>query len=222
MEPTRRTFLKATAAGLALGALPQALAQEGEQPEDLYGKYADLPAGQRGGGGYGGTTAGDIEGPFYREGAPFESALAPEGEPGRRLRLTGFVVRGLECTPVAGAVVDMWQANKEGHYDNDDPRKRPQGYHLRGRVRTDEKGRFEFTTVWPGHYQIGRDLWRPAHLHVKASGEGCAPLTTQLYFAGDPHNAKDRWFDPSRQLTPEEGEDGVWTAHYEIVLAKSE
>jgi len=222
-HPNRRAFLKTTAWTLAVGAAPLdrlAFGQKGDDapPADPYGAYADEAPLGRGSGGYGATTSPDIEGPFYRSGAPFRSDLAPEGARGRPLRLEGRVVKGLECVPVAGAVLDVWLADARGHYDNDDPRRPPRGYTLRGRVRVDDEAAFALDTIWPGRYRIGPDRWRPAHLHLKVTGPGCAPLTTQLYFADDPHNEGDPWFDPSRALAPEEDEEGVWVTRYEVVL----
>lgn len=219
----RREFLEHAALALTLAALP-ACAQ-GRDPSEV-GPYADYTQAKpvpQGAGGYGSTTAGDIEGPFYRPNAPFSERLAPAGEPGRPLHVSGRVVKGLACIPQAGAVVDVWQATAKGRYDNDDPRNQPaaNAFHLRGRVRTNAKGEFSFRTIWPGHYAIGRDRFRPAHLHVKASAKGCEPLTTQLYFKGDPHNAKDPWFDASRALDPKRDDEGVWRATYELVLEES-
>lgn len=56
------------------------------------------------------------------------------------------------------------------------------------------------TTVWPGQYDIGKGQRRPSHIHIKVSAPGFEDLTTQMYFEGDPHNASDRWFDPSRAV----------------------
>ena len=52
-------------------------------------------------------------------------------------------------------------------------------------AKTDEHGRYAYTTIVPGHYLNGVQ-YRPAHIHLKASAAAHAPLTTQLYFAGDP------------------------------------
>jgi hypothetical protein len=66
-------------------------------------------------------TGADIEGPFYRAGSPFRMDIAA-GEPGERLFVGGVVV-GPDCrTPLADAVVDVWQADSAGRYDNDGSR----------------------------------------------------------------------------------------------------
>ncbi len=57
-------------------------------------------------------------GPFYRAGAPFRSDLAEPDAPGVRLTVSGRVF-DLDCDPIADAVLDLWQANDDGNYDND-------------------------------------------------------------------------------------------------------
>jgi catechol 1,2-dioxygenase len=131
------------------------------------------------------ATAPNIEGPFYKPGAP-ERARIVSG--GGMLVVEGRVLDH-RCQPLAHALVDVWQADPSGAYDN-------HGFGLRGRLRSDAEGRYRLETVRPGHYLNG-DRYRPAHIHVKLSASGMRPLTTQLYFPGDPHNAGDPFIDRS-------------------------
>lgn len=127
-------------------------------------------------------TAPNIEGPFYRPNAPFRGDLARGGD----LVVTGFV-RDRRCRPIEGAVVEVWQANADGDYDR-------RGDTFRGQVRTGgQHGDFQIHTVKPGRYLNG-PTYRPAHIHVKIHANGHTPLTTQLYFPGDPYNDSDPWF----------------------------
>jgi catechol 1,2-dioxygenase len=119
-----------------------------------------------------------------------------ENEDGEILFFSG-TVRSTHGAPLVGALLDIWQADATGRYSQfnyQEPR-----YNLRGRLQTDDKGRFEVRTVVPSSYEIpkagptgkllaalGRHAFRPAHLHVKLSDEACEPLTTQLYMDGDP------------------------------------
>lgn len=132
-----------------------------------------------------GRTESNIEGPFHRPGAPWRSELG-----------TGLVVRGsvrdTHCRPMTDAVIEIWQADPAGEYDLT-------GDGLRGRLRTGAGGAFTISTVLPGRYRNGATL-RPRHLHVKVHASGRPPLTTQLYFPGDPHNDADPWFRPSLLL----------------------
>lgn len=154
-------------------------------------------------------TESNIEGPFYTPGAPSRSVLVTPEMPGTRLTVNGHVL-GPDCEPVAGATVDVWQADASGAYDN-------KGFVLRGVMATDADGAFELVTIIPGHYLNG-STYRPAHIHVKASAPGYALLTTQLYFEGDPYNADDAWIRDSLIMTLEDMGEGK-RARYDIVLA---
>ena len=94
--------------------------------------------------------------------------------------------------PVAGALIEVWQANAGGRY-----RHKKEGYLAPldpnfggcGRVITDAEGCYEFRTVQPGPYPWpnGPNDWRPAHIHFSVFGAGFAQrLITQMYFEGDP------------------------------------
>lgn len=179
--------------------------------------------GAGGGGGQGGAGGGtpsceetedDIEGPFYSEGAPFVEGALPGAEalPGVGFLLRGRVHSAGTCTPLAGAVLDIWQANDDGAYDN-------VGFTLRGRVETDAEGHFEVWTIVPGNYLNGAQ-YRPAHIHVKASAPGHVLLTTQLYFPDDPYNDIDPWFDP-RLLIAMQDIKGAVTGTFDFFLVEA-
>lgn len=125
-------------------------------------------------------TGSDVEGPFHVDGAPQRTVLADADEPGERLIVEGTVY-GPDCsTAVAGAMLDIWHADAQGNYHDAD-----QDYRLRGQTMTDAAGRFRIETIRPGNYPLGNSM-RPAHIHFTITKPGYAPLTTQLYFAGDP------------------------------------
>ena len=158
------------------------------------------------------------QGPFYLPDAPFVTALDRAEEPGERIEIVGRVSKGPACKPVAGAVLDLWQASAEGYYYNLESAAAPADYLLRGRVRTDAEGRFRVRTVRPGPYRTGPRSWRPAHLHVKVSGPSLLPLTTQVYLPGDPHLARDALVVPSLIGTLSPRPDGPATLHFDFVL----
>lgn len=146
-----------------------------------------------------------IEGPFYRPDAPVLEApyslVRRRGERGAVLAFRGWVF-STAGTPLAGALVDVWHASAAGCYapgaqtggefsslfDADQP-----AYNLRGRLVAGEGGGFEFSSVVPGAYQEppGSYRMRPAHLHFRVSHDGYRRLTTQVFFAEDPHLASD-------------------------------
>jgi hypothetical protein len=55
-------------------------------------------------------TTSQTEGPYYTPGAPERADLVDEGMAGTILQLSGFVV-DTDCTPLANAKVDVWQAD---------------------------------------------------------------------------------------------------------------
>jgi catechol 1,2-dioxygenase len=162
------------------------------------------------------ATEANIEGPYYREGAPFRSSLIDPGTLGAPLCLTGRVL-SLDCrSALAGAVLDVWQADAAGHYDNDGSSETTGAFRLRGRVSCDDKGAFELWTIVPGRYLNGAS-YRPAHIHVKLAAPGHQPLTTQLYFPGDPYNERDPFIRKSLIMDVQAGTQGA-AAHYDFVL----
>jgi catechol 1,2-dioxygenase len=165
-----------------------------------------------------------ILGPFYRAGAPFRAKITPPLEPGVVL-LVGGRVWGLDRRqPLAGARLDVWQANASGRYDNDDPGKPPKKDVFRNRARliADETGYYEFETIHPGAYQIGTNAWRPSHIHYAISHPGYASLVTQLFFRGDPHNRTDEFIKESLIIdlrTEKVGTQTYEVGVFDIVLA---
>jgi len=113
-------------------------------------------------------------GPFYKRLAPAGNMLRQPGDPGMPLVVSGkvFNIRG-EALP--NATVEVWQTNHLGLYDLE-------GYRYRAKLATHADGKYDFSSVMPGHY--------PArvcqHVHYLVTAPGHKPLTTQLYFATDP------------------------------------
>jgi len=124
-----------------------------------------------------------VQGPYYKEGAPIKEGKEFVGETeGEKLAVTGKVMSFPDCHPVNGAVLDFWQADSKGKYDNTD-------FNLRGKVISDENGNYTLDTILPGSYSQG-NITRPAHIHVKAwipENPGNPSLVSQLYFEGDPN-----------------------------------
>lgn len=113
-------------------------------------------------------------------------------------------VRDESCQPVAGALVEIWQACTTGKYNHPgDSNSAALDPHFQywGKTTTNSKGEYGFKTVKPGSYPV-HWLWtRPPHIHFTVRSRSHLPLTTQMYFAGNPLNAKDRLF---RQHSPAE------------------
>jgi len=128
--PSRRRFLRRaflSAAGLPLLGAPlfwpgRLLAATEESPE----------------------TENNWEGPFYKPGAPVRSVLIEKGTAGTPLTVTGrvFDTRG---RALKGALLDIWHADHTGTYDN-------RGFRLRGKLYTDDEGRYTLRTIKPLYY----------------------------------------------------------------------
>ena len=100
-----------------------------------------------------------------------------------------------DCTPIADAVVEMWQANRWGRYrhprDNRNASPIDPNFYGLGRVKTKKNGQFEFRTIKPGSYAASRDWQRPPHLHFRVRVNRDTKVTTQMYFADEPLNDPD-------------------------------
>lgn len=145
-------------------------------------------------------TAHNVEGPLYRPGAPLREPpvkMCRDDEEGDVLFLSGRVTSAEDDRPLCGALLDVWQTNRRGYYENQDETQPP--FNLRGRLLTDEQGRYGLRTIIPGAYEVTRGgpvaelllalerpAWRPSHIHVKVTCEGFAPLTTMLFMPDDP------------------------------------
>jgi protocatechuate 3,4-dioxygenase beta subunit len=161
------------------------------------------------------TEANEL-GPYYRPGVSDRTDLLGRDIPGEQLALVGRVLAAGCCSALAGAAIELWQADGNGRYDNDGTF--PAGTtRLRGRATAGADGSYAFRTVVPGHYLDG-GKFRPAHIHVKVTPLTGRPLVTQLYFPGDPHNEGDRFFLPSLIVDLDRGARAL-TASYDFVLA---
>ena len=152
-----------------------------------------------------GPTHEQTEGPYFKPSSPERASLFEPEMRGRRLVVTG-VVRGTDCKPIPRALLDFWQADAGGRYDN-------AGFRLRGHQFTDAEGRYRLETILPGVYP-----GRTRHIHVKAQAPSRPALTTQMYFPGEPINARDGLFDPALLVALADAADGA-TARFDFVLA---
>ncbi|MER8231282.1 carbohydrate-binding protein [Streptomyces sp. NPDC101490] len=149
-------------------------------------------------------TVPQIEGPYFKPNSPLRTSLLEANTPGVRLTLSGYVF-GLACRPISGALLDFWQADTNGAYDNT-------GFKFRGHQFTDAQGAFKLTTIVPGLYP-----GRTRHIHVKVQAPGRPILTTQLYFPGEPRNNTDSIFDARLLMSVRDGGGGKEAA-FDFVL----
>ncbi|AFO51326.1 MULTISPECIES: catechol 1,2-dioxygenase [Pseudomonas putida group] len=161
---------------------------------DLLNDARDAQVGHTGG------TPRTIEGPLYVAGAPLcegEARMDDGTEEGvaTTLFIEGQVI-DLQGKPIAGAIVDLWQANTNGNYSYFD--KSQSAFNLRRRIVTDAEGRYRARSIVPSGYGcdpqgptqecldlLGRHGQRPAHIHYFISAPGYRHLTTQINLSGD-------------------------------------
>jgi len=117
-------------------------------------------------------TFADGGGPYYKLNSPFRNKISPEVNNGEKLIVSGKFLRNDCKTTVSNAVLDIWQANESGNYED-------QFY--RGKVRSDNEGNYLFETVIPKGYGEGTG-YRPPHIHFKVFVEDREIITSQMFF----------------------------------------
>ena len=123
-------------------------------------------------------TPSSVEGPYWKARSPERKTIREPSTVGAAFVLSGRVV-STKGAPIEGAVLDVWQADGDGHYDRE-------GYRLRGHQSAGAGGAYRVETVVPGYYP-----GRTRHIHVKVTPPGGSTLTTQLFFPLDPKNRED-------------------------------
>ncbi|GHH33134.1 dioxygenase family protein [Lentzea cavernae] len=158
-----------------------------------------------------GATPATVLGPFHIDGSPelgFGGDMSDDVD-GTPLYLTG-TVRSLDGTPIAGALLDVWQADAEGAYEAqlevDEAR-------LRAKYRSEPDGTYCVRTITPKGYAIPMDgpvgalieqteisYFRPAHVHFLLTAEGFEPLITHLFEEGADYLDSDVVFGTKQEL----------------------
>ena len=149
-------------------------------------------------------TPREIEGPYFRLGAPLRSNLLEPGDK-PELFLSGRVLNE-KGKPIPNAIVALWSSDAVGNYDMI-------GYRYHGYQVTDAGGQYEFTTIIPGCYQPRE----AKHLHVRVQGNS-SPVTTQLYIEGEPGNELDHYYAPELLVRCAADEKGTKHGTFDFVI----
>jgi catechol 1,2-dioxygenase len=194
-----------------------------------------------------GSTENTVLGPFHVSDAPRYAnganiSLDGEGEP---LLVSGRVLDP-EGRPIAGATLDVWQANADGFYDVQQPDVQPP-MNLRGVFTTDAEGRFWFRSAKPRHYPIpddgpvgkllkglGRHPNRAAHLHFIVEAGGYDRIVTHIFTPDCQYLGEDAVFGVKQSLIadfrqvedPERAAElgftsPFWSVQWDVVMACS-
>jgi len=159
-----------------------------------------------------GGTASSVLGPFFTEDAPdvgIGDSIASEGK-GEYLYVEGRVL-DIYGKPVPNASIETWETDSEGFYDTQYSDRT--GPDCRGRLRSDEEGRYAYRAVVPVAYAIpgdgpvgellvhlNRHNMRPNHLHLSIEALGYRKLITALYQQGDKWLSSDAVFGVKSSL----------------------
>ncbi len=136
-------------------------------------------------------------GPFYPENIPADSDMDLTAFKGGKAQGETIEVSGRVFSekgqPLAGTIVEIWQANTFGRYHHSgDGSAQPRDPHFQGfgAVKADKDGAYRFRTVRPGLYP-----GRTRHIHYRLLRDGRTALVTQMYFPEDAReNARDGLF----------------------------
>jgi protocatechuate 3,4-dioxygenase beta subunit len=172
-----------------------------------------------------------VLGPFFVEGAPemqMGDNIARPGTPGEPCAVSGSV-KDMQGRPIAGALLDVWEAQGDGFYDV----QKPGEHNARARLRTGPDGKYWFRCVKPSSYPVphdgpvgrvltatGRHPMRPGHLHFKISAPGFDTLVTHIFVKGDPYLGSDAVFGVKQSLIVDfrKTKSGEYAARYDFVL----
>jgi len=179
----------------------------------------------------GNATESTVLGPFFVAGAPelpLGANITKPSTPGEPC-VVNCTLKDMKGKPVAGALIDVWEAGGDGFYDV----QKPEGTNLRARFRSDVLGRFYFRCVKPVSYPVphdgpvgkmlvatGRHPMRPGHLHFMIEAPGCDKLVTHLFVKGDKYLDSDAVFGVKNSLIVNfrNNAAGVAECKYDFVL----
>jgi protocatechuate 3,4-dioxygenase beta subunit len=198
--PRDGTTTSSTAAGPGAACVPT----RGEAAQGTRTVAADAPStGRLGPGGEVARTAETVA----------------KGRGGQRQLVSGTVYADDCTTPLAGASIEVWQTTAAGEYGPGQGTSDERCCYLAAALRTDQRGRYRFETVKPGHYK-GEERPPPAHIHFEVRHPEAAGVLTELLFEGDPWLGPD---PPGAVVRPERvpGSDPpAMAARFDIMLRR--
>ena len=181
-------------------------------------------------------TPRETAGPFYPVKLPLDkdNDLTFVNQPSQKALGEVLWIQGRvqdeSCQPVSGALVEIGQACATGKYnhpgDNNSAVLDPY-FQYWGKATTNAKGAYGFKTIKPGSYPVNWLWTRPPHIHFTVRSPDHPQLTTQMYFAGEPLNAKDRLFrehSPAEQaqcIVPFRTVDHQSVGQFDLTLRKT-
>ncbi len=172
------------------------------------------------------ATGNQTVGPYLHIGLTWLNAsnIAGKGVAGERVTVQGRLLDG-DGAPVSDGLIEIWQANSHGRYPHpEDRQKKPleKGFRGFGRIPTDAKGGFRFSTIKPGRVPGPGGKQQAPHLVVSVFMRGLLKhLATRMYFPGDPANQEDhvlKLIPPARRATLVARNKGKGALEWNILL----
>ncbi|MCW5911451.1 MAG: intradiol ring-cleavage dioxygenase [Cyclobacteriaceae bacterium] len=155
----------------------------------------------------------------------WQTTIAPSNEPGEPLIISGTIYKLDGKTPAPGVILYVHHTDNKGYYSP--APNQTQGIrhgHLRGWMKTDANGRYEFKTIRPKAYP---DRSEPQHIHpiISEPGKGYYWIDDYL-FEDDPlltnkERSRARNRGGNGIISLEKNEKGVWTGRRDIILGKN-
>ena len=142
------------------------------------------------------ATSSQTVGPYLHIGLTWlnTSRIAGRGVAGERVTIQGRLLDG-DGRGVNDGLIEIWQANSYGKYAHgDDRQKKPleRGFRGFGRIPTDARGAFRFSTIKPGSVPGPGGRPQAPHLVVSVFMRGLLKqLATRLYFPDETANQRD-------------------------------
>ena len=230
VEPTQEEWEKAIRFLTDVGHITDAQRQEWVLLSDTLGvsMLVDAIVNRKSSG----ATESTVLGPFYLPGSEvlqMGADISKEAD-GESAFISGKVTDVIG-NPIAGAQIEVWQANQDGFYDTQQPDIQPP-MNLRGTFVTSDDGNYSFKTVKPVPYPIpddgpvgkmlkkmGRHPYRPAHVHFMIQADGYEKLITHIFCKDSDYLDSDTVFGVKEELIVEFKEiDGVKKATYDFKL----
>jgi protocatechuate 3,4-dioxygenase beta subunit len=150
-------------------------------------------------------TPSQIEGPYFRLGAPRRDSLLEPGITGEHLVLRGRVTTPAG-KPIPNAILHFWLSDDQGNYDM-------VGYQLQGYTVADAQGGYQMEMIVPACYEPRQ----AKHVHVKVQGVS-RTLTTQLFFSDDEDRLRDRWYLKELEVQVEDSARGGKQGTFDFVI----
>src|SRR5271156_3325515 len=155
------------------------------------------------------ATTSQTVGPFFSIGLTRlnQDNLAGPGVSGERVTISGRMTDG-DGKPVPDGLIETWQANAHGKYAHPEDTQNKSieaGFKGYGRIMTDDKGKFQFTTIKPGQVPGPNGGTQAPHIAVSVFARGLGRrLVTRIHFPDEPGNSSDfalSLVEPARRET---------------------